>query len=39
MTALGADDPRRRAIAGELLALAGDPDTIRALAAVSALRR
>jgi hypothetical protein len=33
------DDPRRRAVADELVELAGEPSTARALAAVRALRR
>jgi tetratricopeptide (TPR) repeat protein len=37
--ALDGDDPRRATIVAELVALAGDPDSERALDAVSALRR
>jgi len=36
--ALAADDPRRRAIEAELVALAADRDPVRARAAVDALR-
>ena len=39
LASLDADDPRRATIVAELVALAGDPDSDRALAAVTALRR
>ena len=39
LAALATNDPRRATIESELVALAGDPDSERALAAVTALRR